>query len=99
MVQWVKDLALSWLWLGAPCGVGSVPGLGTAACHGAAKKKIPSYVHTTFYLSINPMMEFWVVPTFGYYKYSRRDPTVAQQKGIRLASMRMRVRSLAPLSG
>ena len=34
MVQWVKDLALSLLWLGLLLGQGSIPGLGNSAFHG-----------------------------------------------------------------
>ena len=34
VAQGVKDLVLSLLWLSHCCGVGSIPGQGTSACHG-----------------------------------------------------------------
>ena len=30
---------------------------------------IPLYVYTTFYLSIHPLWDPWLLPPFGYYKY------------------------------
>ena len=39
MAQWVKDLALSLLWLGRYCGTCLMPSLGTSVCQGLKKKK------------------------------------------------------------
>ena len=39
MLQWVKDLALSLLWLCYSCGMDSTPCLRTSACHRCSQKK------------------------------------------------------------
>ena len=39
LAQWVKDLALLWLWLGQQLQLDSTPCLGTSICCGAALKK------------------------------------------------------------
>jgi len=52
LAQWVKDLALLWLWC-RPAAVAWTPGLGTSICHGCGPKKAKNKIYALLKKKIN----------------------------------------------